>query len=193
MLDRLYQWTLDKAAHPHAVWWLAFFAFIEAIFFPIPADVMLVPLIIAARQRAWFLATVCGLASATGGMLGWAIGFYAYESIGAPIVEFYGLTEQVATLRAEFDRVGAWVVTAGAISPIPYKLVTIASGLLHMDFWEFNLVSYPTRLARFLVVGALLYWTGPWIKAFMDRHLKLFTALVVIGVVGGFLVVYYLL
>lgn len=193
MLERLYQWTLEKAAHRHAVWWLMVFAFAEATFFPIPADVLLVPMVIAARQRAWILSIACALASSTGGMLGWIIGVYAYEAIGAPIVQFYGMEAQMETLRQKYNDLGVWIVATGAISPIPYKLVTITSGLFGMDFWEYNITSYATRMIRFLAVGAVLYWTGPWIKNFMDKRLKLFTTLVFVLLIGGFIAAYYLM
>lgn len=193
MLERLYQWTLSKAAHPHAVWYLMAFAFCEATFFPIPADVLLVPMVIAARHRAWILSIACALASSTGGLVGWAIGFYAFESIGQPIIDFYGLSAQVEKLAQSYRDLGAWIVATGAISPIPYKLVTITSGFFQMDFWEYNLVSYTTRMVRFLAVGALIYWTGPWIKNFMDKRLKLFTFIVLVLLVGGFLAVFYVM
>lgn len=193
MLERLYQWTLEKAAHPHAVWYLMAFAFAEATFFPIPADVLLVPMVIAARHRAWILSIACALASSTGGMVGWLIGFYAFESIGQPIIDFYGLTDQVEKLAQQYRELGNWIVAVGAISPIPYKLVTITSGFFQMDFWEYNLTSYSTRMVRFLAVGAVLYWTGPWVKNFMDKRLKLFTTIVMVLLVGGFVAVFYVL
>lgn len=193
MLERTYQWTLAKAAHRHAIWWLMLFAFAEATFFPIPADVLLVPMVIAARHRAWILSIACALASSTGGMLGWMIGFYAFESVGRPIIEFYGLSQQMDSLRVQYQELGAWIVATGAISPIPYKLVTITSGFFHMDFWEYNITSYATRMIRFLAVGAVLYWTGPWIKHFMDTRLKLFTFLVMVLLIGGFVAAFYLM
>ncbi len=193
MLERLYQWTLEKAAHPQAVWYLMAFAFAEATFFPIPADLLLVPMVIAARHRAWILSIACALASSTGGMVGWFIGFYAFGSVGQPIIEFYGLSAQVDELKTQYDKLGIWIVAIGAISPIPYKLVTITSGFFEMDFWEYNLTSYSTRMVRFLAVGALLYWAGPWVKNFMDKRLKLFTLLVLVLLVGGFAAVFYLM
>lgn len=192
MLEGLYNWTMAKAAHRHAVWWLAVFAFAEATFFPVPADVLLVPMVIAVRERAWKLSFICALASATGGELGYAIGYFLYAEIGEPIIEFYGYLDQFAALQEQYREYGVWIVATGAISPIPYKLVTITSGVAEMDFWAYTATSYVTRMFRFFAVGAALYFFGPWVKRFMDNNLKLAFTIFMIIFIGGFAIVYWL-
>lgn len=191
MLQRLYDWTLEKAAHRHAIWWLAVFAFAEATFFPIPADVLLVPMVIAARERAWRLAFVCAIASSTGGELGYGIGYFLYEEVGKPIIEFYGYREEFAEVQAQYRRFGEWIVAIGAISPIPYKVVTITSGVAEMDFLAYTVTSYATRLLRFFAVAAALYWFGPYVRRFMDANLELATFLFLVVFFGGFAIVYW--
>lgn len=189
MLRPLYDWTMDKAAHRHAVWWLCAFAFAEATFFPIPADVLLIPMIMAVRQNALRLSIVCALASATGGEFGYAIGYYFYEAVGKPIIEFYGYTAQFAELQDEYRKYGEWIVAIGAISPIPYKVVTITSGVAQMDFVAYTATSYGTRMIRFLAVGGLLWYFGPPIKRFIEERMGLAALLFLALFIGGFAVI----
>ena len=193
VLQRLYEWVLSKAAHPHALWWLVVFAFAEATFFPIPADILLIPMIIAARQRAWALAAWCTAASVLGGCFGWLIGYGLFETVGRPLIELYSSMEQFAKVQAEYNKYGVFFVLVGAVTPIPFKVVTIASGVAHMDFFAFTGASIVGRGARYFAVAGALYIFGPWIKQFMDRNLKLamlvFTALLV----GGFFLLAYVI
>lgn len=192
MLQRLYDWTLEKAAHRHAVWWLMIFAFAEATFFPLPADVLLVPMVIAARAQAWRLAFLCGMASAAGGMLGFGIGYFLFEEVGRPILQLYGYMEQFVTLQEWYKEYGELIVAVGALSPIPYKAVTITSGVAQMDFVAFSGVSVVTRLIRFFAVAGALYVFGPPLKRFMDNNLKLATFLFLVVFIGGFAIIYFL-
>jgi len=191
VLQRLYDWTLEKAAHRHAVWWLVVFAFAEATFFPLPADVLLVPMVIAARNQAWKLSFFCALASAIGGVFGYGIGYFFFDTIGQSILEFYGYVEQFRKLQLQYNDYGVWIVAIGAISPIPFKLVTITSGVAQMDFWAFTITAIITRMIRFMAVGGLLYLFGPALKAFMDKNLKLASLLFLALFIGGFVIVAY--
>ncbi len=201
---------MEKAAHRHAVWWLMIFAFAEATFFPLPADILLVPMVIAARERAWKLGFLCAIASATGGELGYAIGFFLKDLVAVPILQFYDMMDAFQKLQCWYDPKslatcpagsqvegflglsnGAIIVAIGAISPIPYKAVTITSGILHMDFLEYTVTSYVTRLIRFMGVAGGLYFFGPPLKRFMDNNLKLATLLFIGVFIGGFVLIKY--
>jgi len=187
-LRRLYDWTMGLAAHRHAVWWLALIALVESSVFPIPPDVMIIPMVLAARDRAWLIAGAATLASALGGLLGYFIGYELYELIGRPIIEFYGYGEKFITFQSWYSAWGAWIVAAGGFTPIPYKVITIASGVADMDLATFTAVSVISRGARFFLVAALLYAFGPPIRAFIERRLGLLALLFFAGLFGGFLV-----
>ncbi len=188
-LKRLYDWTMGLAAHRHAVAWLAFIAFLESSAFPIPPDVMIIPMVLAARDRAWAIAGAATLASAAGGLLGYFIGYELYDLIGRPIIEFYGYGEKFTTFQSWYAAWGAWIVAAGGFTPIPYKVITIASGVADMDLATFTVVSILSRGARFFLVAALLFAFGPPIRAFIERYLGLLALLLFAGILGGFLVI----
>ena len=189
MLRRLYEWTLSLAASPNAVWALAVVSFVESSFFPIPPDALLVPMIIADRRRAWYYATVATAASVAGGFLGYAIGFYAFDSIGSPLLRFYGVTEQYEALQHLYDRWGAWLIIIKGATPIPYKLVTIASGAFHFDLATFALCSIVSRGIRFFLIAGLLWRFGAPIRDFIEKRLTLVFTVSVAALVGGFLAV----
>lgn len=189
MLRRLYDWTLSFAAHRHARWALAGVSFAESSVFPIPPDILLIPMVISERARAWSYALICTVASVLGGLAGYAIGFFLFETIGAAILEFYNLTEAFATFAAQYNDYGASIVFVAGVTPIPYKLITIASGATGLDFVTFVLASIAARGLRFFAVAGLLYWAGPPIRRFVERYLGLvFTAFVVL-LIGGFFVI----
>ena len=192
MLQRLYDWTMEKAAHRHAVWWLMAFAFAEATFFPLPADILLVPMVIAAREQAWRLSFFCAIASATGGELGYAIGYFLFEEVGKPILEFYNYMDQFESIQEQYNKYGELIVAIGAISPIPYKAVTITSGVAQMDFIAYTVTSYVTRMIRFFAVGGALYLFGPALKKFMDENLRLASTIFMILFIGGFVAIFWL-
>ena len=192
MLRKLYDWTLDLAAHPHATWWLAAIAFAESSFFPVPPDVLIIAMVLAARDRAWRIAMVAMLASAAGGVAGYAIGYFLYASIGEPIIAFYGYTEQFATFQGWYREYGAWIVAAGGFTPIPYKVITIASGVAQMDLGTFTVVSVVSRGARFFLVAALLWRFGPPIRSFIEARLALLTVTFFVLLFAGFVLLKYI-
>ena len=189
MLRRIYEWTLSLAASPNAVWALAVVSFVESSFFPIPPDALLVPMIIADRRRAWFYALVATVASVFGGFLGYAIGYYAFDTIGEPLLRFYRVTDQYQALQHLYDEWGAWLILIKGATPIPYKLVTIASGAFHFDFRTFTICSLISRGIRFFLIAALLWRFGEPIRDFIEKRLTLVFSVSVAALVGGFLVV----
>ena len=189
MLRQIYEWTLSLAASRHAVWALAVVSFVESSFFPIPPDALLVPMIIADRRRAWFYALVATVASVLGGFLGYAIGYFAFDTIGEPLLRFYGVTEQYLGLQHLYDQWGAWLIVIKGATPIPYKLVTIASGAFHFDLATFTVASVISRGIRFFLIAALLWRFGEPIRVFIEKRLTLVFSVSVAALVGGFLVV----
>ncbi len=192
MLRRLYDWTMRLSAHPHAMGWMAAVSFVESSFFPIPPDVLLIAMVLAAPARAFRIAAVCTLASVAGGWLGYAIGYLAFETVGAPIVAFYRMENEFAAFRDTFNAYGAWIVIVKGLTPIPYKLITITAGVTHLDFVTFTLSSIVSRSIRFFLVAALLWKFGPAIRVFIEERLMLLTTLLAVLLVGGFLAVKYL-
>ena len=182
---------MEKARHPKAIWWLAGVSFAESSFFPIPPDVMLVPMVLADRRRAWVIATVCTIASVVGGLLGYYIGYALHQTVGQWIIAAYHMENGMAEFQAMFDQYGLWVILIKGMTPIPYKLVTIACGIASFSLPVFIAASIVTRGARFFMVAALLYWFGEPIRAFIERRLTLVTTLFVVALVGGFIVVKY--
>ncbi len=191
-MRRLYDWVIRLAGHPRAIPAMGVVSFAESSFFPIPPDVMLVPMILANRQKAFTIALVCTVCSVLGGLLGYAIGFYFFETIGAWVVKTYGLQAGMERFRDEFARYGTWVILIKGLTPIPYKLVTIASGAAHFDLFTFVWASIVTRGARFFLVAALLWKFGEPIRAFIEKRLTLVMWLFLIALVGGFVAVKFL-
>ncbi|MDP6388607.1 MAG: YqaA family protein [Alphaproteobacteria bacterium] len=188
MLRRLYDWTLDLAAHRHAIWWLALIAFVESSIFPIPPDAMLIPMILAARERWLAIAVVCTVASVVGGLAGYGIGHFLFESVGSGIVEFYGYGDKFAQFQTAYDEWGAWLVAGAGLTPFPYKVITIASGVFALDPVVFVVASVLSRGARFFAVALLLWWLGPPIRDFIEARLGLVATLFFILLISGFLV-----
>lgn len=192
MLKRLYEWTLGLAAHPHAVGWLAVVAFVESSIFPIPPDVLLIAMVLAARQQAWRFATVCTIASAVGGLAGYAIGYFLFESVGQPVLAFYHAEAAFAEFREAYNEWGAWIVAGAGFTPFPYKVITIASGVTQLDLATFTIASVASRGARFFLVAALLWYAGPPIRRFLEANLALVTTAFFVLLLGGFVVIRYL-
>jgi membrane protein YqaA with SNARE-associated domain len=191
MIESLYQRTLSLAASRHAVLALAAVSFIESSVFPIPPDVLLIPMIIAAPTRAFRLALICTAASVAGGFLGYAIGYFAFAAIGEPVLQLYHLMDRYEALRASFAEWGAWIIILKGMTPIPYKLVTIASGAFHFDLATFAVASVISRSIRFFLVAALLWRFGAPIRDFIEHRLMLVTSVFVVFLVGGFVVLRY--
>lgn len=192
MLRRLYRWILELSASPRALPALGIVAFAESSFFPIPPDLMLVPMVLAKPARAFRIALVCTICSVLGGLLGYAIGFYFFETIGAWVVKTYHLEAGLQDFRAGFAKNGIWIIFAKGLLPIPYKLVTIASGAAHFDLFTFVWASIVTRGARFFLVATLLWKYGDSIRPFIEKRLPLLLALFLIALVGGFVAFRYL-
>ena len=193
MLRSLYERTLAAAGHRRAIWWLALVSFIESSIFPIPPDVILIPMVLANRDRWLRLALVCTAASVAGGMTGYAIGLFLFESIGQALLNFYGYAEKFAAFGEMYNEWGAWIVFGAGLTPFPYKVITIASGATHLDLMVFFIASVLARGLRFLIVAALLWKFGPAIRGFLERHLGPVTFLFFVLLIGGFIALKYLL
>src|SRR5438552_5785653 len=168
MLHRLYAWILGIAAGPNALPALLLVSFVESSVFPIPPDILLIPMILARPRQAWRLAAYCMLASVLGGLLGYAIGYFLFDAIGRPILEFYHAMDRYDALKAGFDQWGLWIIILKGMTPIPYKLVTIASGVAHFDIVAFIGASIISRSLRFFLVAALLWRFGDAARRFID-------------------------
>ena len=186
MIRPLYDWMMRLAGHRHALWWLAAISFMESSFFPIPPDIMLIPMILAQPRRAFLIATVCTVSSVIGGFLGYAIGFWLLEGIGRPVLEFYGQTRNLEAFQQMFLEYGWWIIVIKGATPIPYKLITIASGAAHFPLWAFAVASVISRGMRFFLVAALLWKFGPPIRRFVEERLTLVTTVFVVLLIGGF-------
>lgn len=186
MLRRLYDWTMLQAAKPHALAILAAISFIESSVFPIPPDVLLIPMILAQRHRAFLIAGVCTLASVAGGFFGYLIGYGLYETVGVPILNFYGYLDKFTDFQGMYNEYGAWIVFFAGLTPFPYKVITIASGVTHLDLGVFGIASVLSRGLRFFLVATLLWYFGPWIRTFIDRYFGWLTLAFFVLLFGGF-------
>jgi membrane protein YqaA with SNARE-associated domain len=189
MMRRLYDWMMRMAVHPNAPHALFGVAFVESSIFPIPPDVMLVPMILAARNKAWTYANICLIASVLGGLVGYAIGYYLFAYVGEPVLNLYGLTERYAQARTMLAHWGPWILIAKGFTPFPYKVLTIAAGVFKMGLAPFILASIVARAMRFYLVAGLLYWFGDSIRAFVERRLGLVTTAFIVLLVGGLVAV----
>lgn len=186
MIRGLYNWTMGISRHKHAVWGLGGISFIESSFFPLPPDIILIPMCIANRQKAFWYATVCSIASVLGGIFGYAIGYFLYDILGAPIIEFYGLQAPFENFSAQYNAYGTWIVLGAGLTPIPYKIITIASGVTHMNLPLFIIMSFIGRAMRFYLVAALLWKYGQPIQDFIEKYLGLLSIAFFVLLVGGF-------
>jgi membrane protein YqaA with SNARE-associated domain len=191
MLDRLYSRILALAASRHAMAALVVVAFAEASFFPLPPDLLLIPMILARPRRALAIAAVCTLASVAGGFLGYAIGYFLFAAVGRPLLEFYHAMDRYEALKAAFAQWGVWIILIKGLTPIPYKLVTIASGVVHFNLTAFGLASFASRGLRFFLLALLLWRFGGRVREFIERRLMLVTSLFAAALVGGFVVLRY--
>ena len=187
MLRKLYDWTLAKAAHPHAEWWLALFAFVEASFFPIPPHPLLGLMCLAEPRKAIRFAVIATLASVAGGMLGYAIGYALYDTVGQQLLAALGMTESFPVAACYLREFGAEIIMIKGATPIPFKLLTITAGFIAMPLVPFILASIVSRSISFMIVGVLFRLFGAPIKRFVDKYLGLVTVGFVVLVVGGFL------
>ena len=188
----LYDWTLSKASQKSAPWFLGIVSFAESSFFPIPPDIILIPMVLAKRTKAFFYALICTLSSVLGGILGYLIGFLLFNSIGILLINFYHLNEQIAQFQNYYNNYGVWIVIIAGFTPFPFKVITIASGLFQLNFVVFVLCSILSRGSRFYLVSILLYFFGENIKFLIEKYFNFLTILFFILLIGGILIVRYL-
>ena len=192
MIRRLYDWTLSLSAHPRALWALAAVSFIESSFFPIPPDLIMIPMILAAPRKAWLIALVATVSSVLGGLFGYFIGAALFDTIGQAIFDFYGKSEAVAGFNERFNAYGAWAVLVAGMTPFPYKVITIMSGWTGLSVPVFIVASIVARGLRFFIVAALLWKFGAPIRMFIEKYLGLLFTAFVILLIGGFYAVRFL-
>ena len=191
MLQGIYKWTMRLAEHRHAGSALFAVSFIESSFFPIPPDVMLMPMVLAQRAKAWVYATIATVGSVIGGFFGYAIGFFLFEQVAKPLLSIYGYLDKFDTFALQYNDYGAWIVFFAGVTPFPYKVITIASGATVLNLFVFGIASVAARGLRFFLVAALLYWFGPPIRAFIEERLGLVLTVFLILLFGGFLAIKY--
>jgi membrane protein YqaA with SNARE-associated domain len=193
MLRRLYDWCVNAAGKPHAAWILGCVSFAESSFFPVPPDAMLIPMALARPDRAFFFATVCTIASVAGGILGYFIGAELYATLGQWLISLYGYGDKVESFRDAYAHYGAWIILLKGLTPIPYKIVTITSGFAGFNIGLFIVLSIITRGVRFFLLAFLLNRYGDQARQIIEKRLGLWTAIFLIVLVLGFVVVVRLL
>ena len=189
MIRPLYDWTMRQAERKNAVWALAAVSFIESSVFPIPPDILLIPMVLANRSKAFVFAGICTLASVLGGWLGYAIGFFLFESIGRQIFTAYHVMDTYLRLQDAFHDWGVWIIIVKGMTPIPFKLLTIASGAFHFSLLWFTIAAVISRSVRFFLVAALLWKYGESVRIFIERRLTLVTTAFVVLAIAGALAV----
>jgi len=191
-MKNIYDWMMRTASDKRAPYALGAVSFIESSFFPIPPDVMLIPMVLSNREKAWWYATIATVTSVLGGLLGYAIGYYAYEAVGLPILKFYGKEHALYSFIQFVHEYGVPAIIIKGATPIPFKVVTIAAGVAKMDLLAFIGATIVARSMRFYLVAGLLYFFGQPIKEFIERRLTLVTTVFVVVLVSGFVAVKYL-
>ena len=191
-LKRLYNWTLVKANHKNAKWYLSLISFAESSFFPIPPDILLIPMALASKARALFYASICTLFSVLGGILGYAIGYFFYNSLGIYIVEFYQLENSFSIFENYYREFGILIVLGAGITPFPYKFITIASGVFGLNIFLFIIISSIGRGLRFYLIAILLFFFGDKIKLIIDKYFNLLTIVFFILLVGSVFIIRFL-
>ncbi len=192
MIRKLYDWTMSLAARPKALHALGAVSFAESSFFPVPPDVLLIPMVLARPERAYTIAMVCTVASVLGGILGYAIGYFLFTTIGQAVFDFYGMHDAPSRFQEWYREWGLWLILAKGLTPIPYKIVTIMSGAASFDFGVFIAASVLTRGLRFFIVAGLLRQFGEPIRAFIEKYLTLLFMLFLFFLIGGFVALKYI-
>lgn len=193
LLRRMYDWCIEAAHKPHAMWTLGAISFAESSFFPVPPDVMLIPMSLARPARAYVMAAWCTVASVLGGIVGYAIGALLYDSVGAWLIKLYGYGDKVEAFRIAYAQWGAWIILLKGLTPIPYKVVTITSGFAAYNIWLFILFSVITRGARFFILAFLLHRYGEHAREIIEKRLGFWVTIGAIVVIGGIVAAVYLL
>ena len=191
-LKNIYIWTLKKAEHKNAKWYLSLISFAESSFFPIPPDILLIPMALASKTKALFYAFICTLSSVLGGIFGYAIGYFFFNSIGLYIVEFYHLENSFSIFENYYKEFGILIVLGAGITPFPYKFITIASGVFGLNIYLFVIVSIIGRGLRFYLIAILLYFFGEKIKLFIDKYFNIFSITFFILLVGSVFIIRFL-
>ncbi|KAA0681089.1 YqaA family protein [Roseomonas genomospecies 6] len=187
MLRPLYNRILQLSARKDAVWWMSAVSFAESSFFPLPPDIMLVPMCLAEPKKLWRYTNICALASLIGGLFGYAVGFYLFESIGRLIIDLYNAQESFQRFQDMFAEFGPWFLILKGITPIPYKLLTITAGFAHLDLTVFILCSIVARFSRFYMIAILLHFYGPQVRDIIEKRLMLVTTVLLVIIIGGLL------
>ena len=186
--SKLYQWLMHQANSPSARWILAAVAFAESSFFPLPPDFMLIPMVIANRTKAFILAAICSISSVLGGILGYAIGFFFMSTLGQWVIDTYGLEQAFTSFQNTFQTYGFWIIALKGLTPIPYKLVTIASGASQLNLAMFILASLISRTVRFMMLASIFCYFGEDAKKLFEKHFKLFTIISILTIGAGFFI-----
>ena len=189
ILRSLYNWTLSKAEHKYSSWLLGLVAFIESSFFPIPPDILLIPMIIAKKTNAWIYAFVCTSSSVAGGIAGYAIGYFFYNSIGILIIDSYGLTNSFTSFEQYYNQFGVFIVLGAGFTPFPFKFITIASGVFNLNIFLFIITAIIARGLRFFLLAGLLFVFGEKIKFLIDKYFNLLAVLFFFLLVGSVLLI----
>lgn len=184
---KIYDAVISLSSNEHAVFWLFAVAFVESSFFPIPPDIMLIPMILAAPKKAWKLASVATMGSVIGAYLGYAIGSFFFDLIAVPILDFYGVMNKFNEFKEMYHQYGAWIVFGAGITPFPYKIITIASGVVHLNLAVFTVASIIARGLRFFLIAGLLYKFGEPMKVFIEKNLGWLSILFLVLLIGGFM------
>ena len=191
-VQKCYDYMLDLASRPTALYFLFAVSFIESSFFPIPPDVMLIPMVLATPQKAWKIAGVATVASVLGGYFGYAIGVFLFDAVALPLLNFYGYAHQFDVFSSYYHEWGAWIVFGAGITPFPYKVITIASGVVHLDLLIFTIASILARGGRFFLVAWLLKKYGEPMKEFIEKNLGMLAVLFFVLLIGSFVLIKYI-
>ena len=188
LFRKLYDWTLEKSKDPKAPWFLAIISFVESSFFPIPHDIILIPMVIAKRAKAWFFAFICTISSVLGGVAGYFIGYFFYLTIGEFIIELYSYQNEYSDFKSKYEgKIWLWFVFFAGLTPFPFKIITIASGALKINMISFVAIALVSRGLRFYLVATLLKFFGNYIKEYIDKYFNILTFVFFILLIGGFI------
>lgn len=185
MLRRLYDWIIARSTHKDAVWWMAGISFAESSFFPLPPDIILIPMCLAHPKKLWWYTNICALASMLGGLVGYGIGYLFFESAGRWLFDLYNMWDSYHAFKDTFETFGPWFLILKGITPIPYKLLTIMAGIAEMNFVVFALCSVVARFSRYYIGAILLHFYGPQVQQIIEKRLMLVTTIMLVIVIGG--------
>lgn len=192
LMNKVMDWISNTSLSPKAKWILAFVAFTESIIIPLPPDLLLIPMALTQRKKAFQFALICTISSVVGGIGGYFIGYYFMDYVGMPIVNFYNLTHEYAVIKEWYDAYSAWAVAAAGLTPIPYKLCTLSAGAFKVNFWIFLIASTISRGVRFFAIAGLIYLFGERVRYFLEKRFDLLMLATLVLVIAGFVVLKFL-